>query len=438
MIDFGGKKDIQRLSLALEQEKKNSKELQSKIDAINNSMAVIEFDTNGIILTANENFLSTTGYSLQEIQNKHHRMFCLTDYQNSKEYSEFWDELNKGHFFKGRFERVDKSGNPLWLEAAYSPVFDENGKQVKVIKCASNITKQVQKAQEQENIMTAISRSMAVVEFKASGEILTANSNFLDATGYRLDEIQGKHHRIFCEESLANSSRYLEFWQKLNRGEFVSGRFKRIGKQGNEVWLEASYNPIIDNHGNLTKVVKFASDITTGIVNAAEAREVAVHASLEADKTVQKGVEIVRNIVDLMGKLEQEIQSASDSLLALNKQADQIDNIVSTISNIAGQTNLLALNATIEAARAGEQGRGFAVVADEVRQLATKTNASTSEIAGVIQKNVELAIEASQSMEASHEQVSNSIAFIEELNDTISQVNLGAKSVAEAIEKLNQ
>ncbi|MCG8642572.1 MAG: PAS domain-containing methyl-accepting chemotaxis protein [Desulfobacterales bacterium] len=438
MIDFGGKKDIQRLSLALEQEKKNSKELQSKIDAINNSMAVIEFDTKGIILTANENFLSTTGYSLQEIQNKHHRMFCLTDYQNSKEYSEFWDELNKGRFFKGRFERVDKSGNPLWLEAAYSPVFDENGKQVKVIKCASNITKQVQKAQEQENIMTAISRSMAVVEFKASGEILTANSNFLDATGYRLDEIQGKHHRIFCEESLANSSRYLEFWQKLNRGEFVSGRFKRIGKQGNEVWLEASYNPIIDNHGNLTKVVKFASDITTGIVNAAEAREVAVHASLEADKTVQKGVEIVRNIVDLMRKLEQEIQSASDSLLALNKQADQIDNIVSTISNIAGQTNLLALNATIEAARAGEQGRGFAVVADEVRQLATKTNASTSEIASVIQKNVELAIEASQSMEASHEQVSNSIAFIEELNDTISQVNLGAKSVAEAIEKLNQ
>ena len=438
MIDFGGKKDIQRLSLALEQEKKNSKELQSKIDAINNSMAVIEFDTKGIILTANENFLSTTGYSLQEIQNKHHRMFCLTDYQNSKEYSEFWDELNKGRFFKGRFERVDKSGNPLWLEAAYSPVFDENGKQVKVIKCASNITKQVQKAQEQENIMTAISRSMAVVEFKASGEILTANSNFLDATGYRLDEIQGKHHSIFCEESLANSSRYLEFWQKLNRGEFVSGRFKRIGKQGNEVWLEASYNPIIDNHGNLTKVVKFASDITTGIVNAAEAREVAVHASLEADKTVQKGVEIVRNIVDLMRKLEQEIQSASDSLLALNKQADQIDNIVSTISNIAGQTNLLALNATIEAARAGEQGRGFAVVADEVRQLATKTNASTSEIASVIQKNVELAIEASQSMEASHEQVSNSIAFIEELNDTISQVNLGAKSVAEAIEKLNQ
>ena len=438
MIDFGGKKDIQRLSLALEQEKKNSKELQSKIDAINNSMAVIEFDTKGIILTANENFLSTTGYSLQEIQNKHHRMFCLTDYQNSKEYSEFWDELNKGRFFKGRFERVDKSGNPLWLEAAYSPVFDENGKQVKVIKCASNITKQVQKAQEQENIMTAISRSMAVVEFKASGEILTANSNFLDATGYRLDEIQGKHHRIFCEESLANSSRYLEFWQKLNRGEFVSGRFKRIGKQGNEVWLEASYNPIIDNHGNLTKVVKFASDITTGIVNAAEAREVAVHASLEADKTVQKGVEIVRNIVDLMRKLEQEIQSASDSLLALNKQADQIDNIVSTISNIAGQTNLLALNAPIEAARAGEQGRGFAVVADEVRQLATKTNASTSEIASVIQKNVELAIEASQSMEASHEQVSNSIAFIEELNDTISQVNLGAKSVAEAIEKLNQ
>lgn len=438
MIDFGGKKDIKRLSLALEQEKKNSKELQSKIDAINNSMAVIEFDTNGIILTANENFLSTTGYSLQEIQNKHHRMFCLTDYQNSKEYSEFWDELNKGHFFKGRFERVDKSGNALWLEAAYSPVFDENGKQVKVIKCASNITKQVQEAQEQENIMTAISRSMAVVEFEASGKILTANSNFLDATGYRLDEIQGKHHRIFCEESLANSSRYLEFWQKLNRGEFVSGRFKRIGKQGNEVWLEASYNPIIDNHGNLTKVVKFASDITTGIVNAAEAREVAVHASLEADKTVQKGVEVVRNIVDLMRKLEQEIQSASDSLSALNKQADQIDNIVSTISNIAGQTNLLALNATIEAARAGEQGRGFAVVADEVRQLATKTNASTSEIAGVIQKNVELAIEASRSMEASHEQVSNSTAFIEELNDTISQVNMGAKSVAEAIEKLNQ
>ena len=438
MIDFGGKKEIQRLSSALKQEKKYSTELKSKIGAINNSMAVIEFDTSGTILTANENFLSTTGYTLQEIQHKHHRIFCSDDYKNSKEYSEFWEELNKGRFLRGRFERVDKNGNALWLEAAYSPVFDDDGKLIKVIKCASNITEQVQKAQEQENIITAIHRSMAVIEFRASGEILTANSNFLDAAGYRLDEIQGKHHRIFCEESLAKSPEYLEFWQKLNRGEFVSGRFKRIDKQGNVLWLEASYNPIIDNQGNLTKVIKFASDITRGVVNAAEARKVAVHASHEADETVQKGVEIVQKVVDMMGKLEQEIQTASDTLLALNKQADQINNIVSTINNIAGQTNLLALNATIEAARAGEQGRGFAVVADEVRQLATKTNTSTSEIAGVIQRNVELTVEAGQSMESSREQVSNSIAFIQELNDTISQVNLGAKSVANAIEKLNQ
>lgn len=286
-------------------------------------------------------------------------------------------------------------------------------------------------------MLNAIEHSMAVIEFDLKGNILHANDNFLNTTHYNLQELQGRHHKIFCEDSLVNSPEYTQFWQELNRGQYQSGQYKRVDKHGHVIWLEASYNPIFDELGNLTKIIKFATNITDRVEGAAQAREVASHTSNEADHAAQKGMEIVQDTVTLMANLSQDIGTASQNLQELNTQADQINNIVNTISGIAEQTNLLALNAAIEAARAGEQGRGFAVVADEVRQLAARTSSSTTEIAEVVNKNVELSDQATHSMQKSTSQIEEGSALVEKLNVTIADINSGVKAIGETIEKLN-
>ncbi len=425
------------LSQELQDAQNQINNLDATLNAINRSMAVIEFDANGLILTANDNFLSTIGYQLDEIKGKHHRMFCTKEYTNHADYSEFWKKLGQGRFISGQFERLKKDGSSIWLEASYNPIIDQSGKLLKIVKFASDITARISATQEQESIINAIGRSMAIIEFNTSGEILTANENFLNVTGYQLDEVQGKHHRIFCEETLVNSKEYDDFWRKLNNGEYASGQFKRVDKHGNILWLEASYNPIFDTHGKLIKVIKFANDTTTKVNAAEQAKKTASETSLQADKASQKGANIVKDAITLMNDLTTDISSASNNLVDLNKQSDQINNIVNTISAIAEQTNLLALNAAIEAARAGEQGRGFAVVADEVRQLAARTSSSTTEIAEVVKQNLELSILSNKSMESSSEQVSNGVSLIEELSITISEINSGVSSIVKTIEQLD-
>lgn len=254
---------------------------ESKLSAIERSQAVIEFSLDGTILRANDNFLNTLGYDLSEIQGRHHSMFVDSAYRLSPEYKEFWSKLNRGEFLTGEFKRICKSNREVWIHATYNPVFDPSGRVHKVVKFAADITAQKRMAADSQGQMMAISRSQAVIEFSLDGTILTANENFLAVVGYTLEEIKGKHHSMFVDSSYRHSSEYQEFWVKLNRGEFLSDEYKRLGKNGREVWIQASYNPILNSDGTPLKIVKFATDVTDEV---AKRREIAL-LSLVANKT---------------------------------------------------------------------------------------------------------------------------------------------------------
>jgi len=237
-------------------------DFEAQVNAISTSMAVVEFDLDGTVLTANPNFLTVLGYTLPEIQGKHHSMFVDEQYKSSQEYRDFWAKLNRGDFESGEYQRVAKGGREVWIQASYNPVRDRTGRVAKVIKFASDITAQSLAMANFAGQVEAIGKSNAVIEFTPDGTILTANDNFLSVMGYSLDEVRGKHHAMFVEEAYGKSSEYREFWAKLNRGEFHSDEFMRIGKGGKVCYIKATYNPIRDRGGKITKVVKYATDTT--------------------------------------------------------------------------------------------------------------------------------------------------------------------------------
>ncbi len=237
--------------------------------AINRSQAVIEFKMDGTIITANQNFLGAMGYRLDEIQGQHHQMFAPPELRGSDAYKAFWASLNRGEFQAGEYKRVGKGGREVWIQASYNPILDDAGKPVKVIKFATDITAKKIRNMEDAGKISAIGRAQAVIEFNLDGTIITANENFLATVGYRLQEIQGKHHSMFVAPSERDSAAYREFWAKLGRGEYEAAEYKRFGKGGKEVWILASYNPILDDTGKPFKVVKFASDITADKLKAA-------------------------------------------------------------------------------------------------------------------------------------------------------------------------
>ncbi|HEY1087921.1 MAG TPA: methyl-accepting chemotaxis protein, partial [Archangium sp.] len=239
-----------------------SSDLKPKWEAVERVQAVIEFTLDGTVLHANSNFLGCLGYSLDEVKGQHHRLFCDPEWANSPEYAAFWAKLQRGEFHSGSFRRVGKGGKEVWIEASYNPILDAHGKPVKVVKFATDITKAKHAALENEGRMSAIHKVQAIIEFQPDGTILEANENFLKTVGYSLDEIRGKHHRMFCEPGYAGSPEYPAFWQKLARGEFDAGVYKRVGRGGKEIWLQASYNPVFDARGKVTKVIKLATDIT--------------------------------------------------------------------------------------------------------------------------------------------------------------------------------
>ncbi len=237
-------------------------DLRGQVEAINKSNAVIEFTLDGAIVTANDNFLKTLGYTLGEVQGKHHSMFVEESFRSSNEYREFWAKLNRGEFDAGLYKRIGKGGKEVWIQASYNPIRDGNGKVVKVVKFATDVTAATNEAADFAGKIAAISSSMAMIEFTLDGTIVTANDNFLSAMGYALSEVQGKHHSMFCEESFRSSPAYRQMWDNLARGEFSAGEFKRIAKGGREIFIQASYNPIRNREGKVVKVVKFATDVT--------------------------------------------------------------------------------------------------------------------------------------------------------------------------------
>jgi methyl-accepting chemotaxis protein len=251
-------------------ERERAAEVDAKLKAIDRVQGVIEFSLDGKVLWANENFLKVLGYTLDEIRGQHHRMFVDPAFVSSPEYAAFWQKLNRGEYEAAVFKRIGKGGRQVWIQASYNPVLDASGKPVKVVKFATDITEQQNQAAEMAGKMTAIDKVQGVIEFSLDGKVLWANENFLKVLGYTLDEIQGQHHKLFCDPAYVASPEYLAFWQKLNRGEFDAGVYKRIGKGGRLAWIQASYNPVLDATGKPVKVVKFATDITEQQNQAAE------------------------------------------------------------------------------------------------------------------------------------------------------------------------
>lgn len=437
----------------------NSYEMQAILNALDKSQAVIQFNMDGIIITANENFLNTLGYTLPEIQGKHHRMFVESAYESSAEYRKFWDLLRNGEFQSAQYKRLGKGAREVWIQASYNPIMDKSGKPVKVVKYATDITDQVMQSADYKGQIDAIGKAQAVIHFNLDGTIQWANENFLDVLGYRLDEIQGKHHRMFAPPGYDASPEYKAFWDRLRMGEFQSGEYRRIGKGGKEVWIQASYNPIFDPSGKPFKVVKFATDITQQHAKRSEGDRIgnlvdnnlgkivdavkdAVHqsssaagAATQASATVQtiaSGAEelnsSIREIAESMTRSRQEVEQAIEQTIAadkatmqLSRAAEEMGGIVRIIQDIANQINLLALNATIESARAGEAGKGFAVVASEVKNLATQVGQATDKIS--------LEINGMQNIS------SDVVGALATIKHSIEQVQTSVTGVASAIEE---
>jgi methyl-accepting chemotaxis protein len=431
-------KNTRALSEQLAQSTQQCQAMEDLVNAFSKSMAIIEFSPNGDILSANENFLSTMGYESNQVIGRHHSIFCPKELVASAEYKEIWRKLASGEAIKGEFMRVTSDGKEIWLAASYCPVIDSQGHVTKVVKIASEVTKTVQSMHELRAQVNAISRSMATIEFDINGNILHANDNFLQTMGYTAAELEGQHHRIFCNKELTASEEYRQFWQKLNSGEYMSGTFQRINKQGENLWLEATYNPIFDPQGKLYKIIKFATDNTVNIEANKRTGEVAYESSINTDRISERGNKIVNEAIQAMQVVADELKTAASSIDSLSNQSEQISNIVNTISAIADQTNLLALNAAIEAARAGEQGRGFAVVADEVRLLAGRTSKSTAEIDGVVKVNNQLASEAVKSMQEIVDRSQEGMALIQQTGEAITEISASTKEMVNIVSQLSK
>ncbi len=306
------------------------------LTALSKSQAMIEFDLASRILTANERFCLALGYELAEIAGKHHSMFVEPAYAGSQEYKAFWSKLAAGHFDQQQYKRIGNGGREVWIEASYNPVF-RRGKPVKVVKIATDITASKLRTAEDSGKIEALSRAQAVIEFTPTGEILTANENFLSALGYSLTEIQGKHHSMFCEPSYTASSTYQDFWTKLTADDLVADEFMRLGKGGRKVYIQASYNPIFDLDGKVFKVVKFATDVTSRVENV---NQLAACLTNLAEGDLSQ--EIEKAFIPSLERLRTDFNSASDKLkLAMATVAENAHAIASGSNEIRVAADIL-------------------------------------------------------------------------------------------------
>ncbi len=448
------------------------------IDALNQSQAVIEFSLEGIILHANENFLRVTGYRLDEIRGKHHRMFVDPAEAASPAYQQFWDRLRTGQFQRAEYLRVGKDGKEIWIQATYNPILDRQGRPVKVVKFATDITEQKLRTADIQGQLRAISKAQAVIEFRLDGTIITANENFLAATGYRLEEVQNQHHRMFVDPEYARSAAYDTFWAQLRAGQFLADEFCRLRKDRQKIWIQATYNPILDPRGRPFKVVKYATDITRQVLRRQEAEKVSADidanltqivasvgdirsqttnvagATTQTSASVQtvaaSAEEMTHSISEVASNVTHSKVSADSALdqiilaernaMQLNAAAGSMSSVIEFIQHIAANINLLALNASIESARAGEAGRGFAVVAAEVKSLARQVAEATDnigrEISGVqgISTNVAAAlVQIRAAMQDVQGSVTGVAGAIEQQSNVTRDISMNMQGTAGAV-----
>ncbi|MBK9305836.1 MAG: PAS domain-containing protein [Nitrospira sp.] len=503
-------------------------DIAEKMKALDKIQAIIEFSLDGTVITANDNFLKTVGYQLEEIKGQHHRMFCDPAYTSSGEYAAFWQKLNRGEFDAGQYRRIGKGGKEVWIQASYNPILDANGKVSKVVKFATDITKDKNRNAEFEGKINAVNKAQAMIEFGLDGTVITANDNFLKTVGYQLEEIKGQHHRMFCDPAYTSSGEYAAFWQKLNRGEFDAGQYRRLGKGGKEVWIQASYNPILDANGKVSKVVKFATDITgqkhaqaqleacmaeaqqslgalaqgdltqsmqgtyagdlekfktsinaalTNLTQTMVSVRSAVEAVTSGSEQISKGnedlsertseqasalEETAASMEEMTSTVKQNAdnakqadqlaiaaretadkggavtQRAVEAMGEINKSSKKIADIITVIDEIAFQTNLLALNAAVEAARAGEHGRGFAVVAAEVRNLAQRSATAAKEIKGLINESIQRVSDGSELVNQSGKTLDEIVSSVKRVSDIIAEISAASQEQASGLDQVNK
>jgi methyl-accepting chemotaxis protein len=470
---------IVKFALDVSEQKQRSARNLSEIAAIDRSMGVIRFELDGTIVDANENFLRIVGYERTQLQGRHHSVLVDDALAKSREYRDFWDKLRAGTVVAGVFRRIGKGGRVVWLQATYNPVFDANGKVVRVVKYATDVTEQRNKNAEYRGEIEAIGRSQAVIHFALDGSVRWANANFLDALGYTLPEIQGKHHGIFVENAYRTSAEYRAFWAQLNAGNPIAAQCRRVGKDGRPRYFNATYTPILDDDGKPFMVVKFATDVTKlvegkatqehlvqttfdriieAVVSVGAQSQTAAHASKDTASTVfsvaASAQELDVSLLDIARRMalsknavEQVIEeagSAGTSTQRLSAKIALMSDVVALIQKIAEQINLLSLNASIEAARAGNAGRGFAVVATEIKSLANQVASASQKIeqditdVQVTSAEVVNALAAiGLAVESVQDAVLNTAAAVEEQSAVTSTISSNMKAASSAVASIN-
>jgi methyl-accepting chemotaxis protein len=414
-----------KLKETIEQQAQQIQRQQAQLDAISRAMAVIEFDLQGNIITANDNFLSALGYSLSEVVGKHHRMFVDPSYAQTLEYQQFGQKLQSGSFFSDRFKRLAKNGKAVWIEASYNPIMDHSGKAIKVVKYATDITAKVEAENDAKGRLDAISRSMAVIEFDLQGNIIIANDNFLQTMGYTLSEIKGKHHRMFVDASYAGSHDYAQFWQKLARGELLANTFKRMGKNGKVVWIEASYNPIFDVSGKPYKVVKYATDVGAN-VNTRLLKSV-VEDATKLLESIAKG--------DLTAKMQGNYSAHQNTMFydmisqlqdATNHMSSALQRSIQDAAHVAHTVKQVSSHVSNSAMRLTERMQEQAASLEE-------TNATMSEMTATVQANTNNSRKVADLAHEMQNQAGSGVAVMQQTITAMQSIRESSAKIADIV-----
>lgn len=409
------------------------------VTALKRTNAVIEFSPTAKVLEANGIFLSAFGYTLAEVSGQHHRMFVDPEEAALPEYAEFWAALGRGESRSGEFSRRHKDGRVVWIRATYHPIRDAQGAVQRVVKIADDITRTKLRAAVNEAQLSAIDRSQAVIEFQLDGIIVTANSNFLNVMGYRLDEIEGRHHRMFVDPAESAQPAYAEFWAGLQRGQHQAAVYRRLRKDGREVWIQATYNPVLGFDGKPVRVVKFATDITKQIqlrqACTRQCEDIALNTRQldQAIAEIAHSMERSRTTADIA---QTQLSEAGGRVTSLTQASVALGAVVESIKAVSSQINLLALNAAIEAASAGQAGRGFAVVAGEVKTLARQSHEAASTIEREISRVCQLATgiaadltQATNGLTALGHEIQTASAAVQEQSASTDTINDGMQEM---------